>query len=413
MQFPVRTKIADVIFSCVRDRPQPTKVDSPHTKDVAPILRKFLARHAPRPANFVIPEFPFLKEHYRVRHLLDAINNLSQQSLTSSPGFFYKSKGFRTVKDVISSHENVRRIRARAHHIKSGHGKPLPVCTVSVARAVYDMEKKEVKRRVAWNFPFLVRIYEQMFAQPIIEQLPEHYILDPRTHHNTLCGIGGVKTDFSNFDASVPYWLLEACVNNLFSRIEDEYEDGGKKITLMPLLDAIRQYILRTPYIYKGRRFVKYHGVPSGSAFTNILDSMASYALLFNAHRKCLGPLYIATYGDDAAYRCEGCRFEDVARYLEGECGMKVKKEEGLGNNCLVYCKKYCYLGEPIHPTLWFINILNCVRHWKYRRGVAWQLAHWPFNPTPDQYDLLIKRYRARPGPLPRRLLEYLNLLRE
>lgn len=412
MQFSARTKIADFLFSCVRDRPKPTKVNSPHTKDVAPILRKFLAKHQPRPDKFKIPEFPFLMDSYRVRHLMDAIDNLSQQSLSSSPGFFYKSKGFMTVKDVISSEDNIRRIRARAHHIKKGSGKPLPLCTVSVARAVYDLEKKEVKRRVAWNFPFLVRIFEQMFAQPIIEQLPDHYILDPKTHHNTLCGEGSVKTDFSNFDASVPYWLLKDCVNNLFARIEDEYEHDEKKLSLMPLLAAIKTYILRTPYVYKGKHYRKYHGVPSGSAFTNILDSMASYALLYNAHRECFGPCYIATYGDDAAYRC-GCSFDRVARYLEEECGMKVKREEGLGYGCIVYCKKYCYFGTPIHPTLWFVNILNCVRHWKYRRGVAWQLAHAPFNPTPDQYDLLIKRYRARPGPLPRRLLEYLNLLRE
>lgn len=363
------------------------------------------------PPDFEFPQsFSFLQEQYRPLHFNDSIERFTPQSLRSSPGFFYRNLGYTTKGEVLRSKKAVGYIRRRIHFIKRGEYKPSSPAGVFVARAHFDLLKQRMKKRVAWCFPIEVTAMEAMFARPVIDSLPDDYIPKPETHHHRFCN-GGVQLDFSAFDATVPHWLVKEAVLNLFSRFDlTTYACGSKVSTrnsLLHVLAYIAEYITHTPYKVGAKWFKKYHGVPSGSMFTNILDSMISEAIVRYAHKGC-ARLSLCTYGDDTRYRCHNanCTPEVVIERLSQGFGMNARNEGVNRFNCLDYCKQKCFLGQPYHTGQWIMNILACLKSKRYIPSVAYQLTQPPFHLTEWQKREL---RNCKPGKLPPRLRAFLE----
>ncbi|QBP37032.1 putative RdRP [Lampyris noctiluca partitivirus-like virus 2] len=390
---------------------RPTKTYA-QSRDPASVIRQFRKRHLlTPPPDFEMPKhFSFLEESYKPLHFNDSLALFTPSSLASSPGFFYQNLGYKTKGDVLRSRKAVNHLRRRVHFIKQGQYKPAAPAGVFVARSIYDLQKQKIKRRVAWAFPIEVTVMEAMFARPVIDSLPCDYIPKPQTHHHRYCQTG-VQLDFNSFDASVPHWLVDMALCDLFSRFDLSTYACGNKVShgnsLIHVLTYLREYITRTPYKVGNKWYKKYHGVPSGSMFTNILDSMISEAVIRYCHKDC-GQIDVCTYGDDTRYRCKSntCTSQRIVARLKESFGMIARDEGTFRYGCLAYCKQRCFLGIPYVTGEWIMNILSCLKSRKYIRAVAHQLKQPPFPLQPWQKEELGSTV---PGKLPARLKKYLK----
>ena len=150
---------------------------------------------------------------------------------------------------------------------------------------------------------------------------------------------------------------------------------------------------MNTPVLVDGNVVTKQHGVPSGSMFTNIIDTIISKLVLTYLHRKsdCKGDSI--TYGDDAHSRNCTCSYSTIETLAKESFGMTIKIEKVNEHNCLTYCKAECHMGQPFHSGLWFSNILNCVPQ-KIRTQVAYCLRY--MQPTRFQLKQLSKLFPAK-----------------
>lgn len=390
-------------------------------RDISKQLRNYWAKHAD-PLEIELPNFPFLKETYQPYHFNDALAGITPQSLRASPGFRYANKGFATKAAVLNDKKAVNDIRCFIHNIKQGKPRtasPVKPCIVSATK---NLETGEIKTRMAWPFPIEVYAAEAMFARPIIDTLPDDYIPTPERCHYPFC-TSGYSVDFESFDQTVPLWLLKLCFDNLMSRFNLEYYadlgEGAAKVSskysLSYLIYYIRRYLCYTPFRIGNKLFKKYHGMPSGSMLTNILDTMISYTVMTYAHKIASCPAIIKTYGDDT-HIAHCCCFNPrgvstpaavgLVERVQRLFGMNIKLQETLPMRCHAYCKKKCFLGTTYHDGLWFSNILNCCQR-KYIPAVAYQLATPDFQATKIQREQLLQI--AKKGELPPKLQNFID----
>lgn len=147
------------------------------------------------------------------------------------------------------------------------------------------------KTRLVWMYPLEMTMLEAKFARPLIEvfkeiRSPMPYAL--RRHEigarlqYTLQSRNKVALDFSKFDSSVPRKLIYTAFRILRTWFHDfeDFDDEAWKL--------IQNYFIYTPIVmidgnlYKGKN----HGVPSGSYFTQLIDSIVNYIIITAAMLK-------------------------------------------------------------------------------------------------------------------------------
>ncbi|QDE53634.1 RdRp [Aspergillus flavus partitivirus 1] len=260
----------------------------------------------------VVPKFPTAVD-------------LVMDSSSGYPHFQKKSE----IRDQIL-HEG----RTWLHHAKSKdfHRVPLLPCSVGVRGALSP--ENDPKTRLVWMYPAAVTVAEGVYAQPLIKAIYEEkadlLLVGQETRFRLAKYLSlinedknrfGVGLDFSAYDtfpvqdlirdafaimkqnlAFGTYWDPEngnvtAGHDDLrnFERVRARAEKG---------YDNIMEYFIHTPLILPNGRIIrKHHGVPSGSHFTNLVDSIVNRLL-----QKTFG-LYtersirdLRTNGDDSAF---------------------------------------------------------------------------------------------------------------
>lgn len=147
------------------------------------------------------------------------------------------------------------------------------------------------KTRLVWGYPYSMTAIEGLFARPLIKELRKG--TTPMSLFMTKLVIGSnlrrssyrhnycYSIDMSSFDASISARLINIAFDiistwfDLDHAISNETSDifDSRKVFAL-----IRKYFTTSPIvmpdgnIYKGRR----HGVPSGSYFTQIVDSIVN-----------------------------------------------------------------------------------------------------------------------------------------
>lgn len=251
--------------------------------------------------------------------------DLVMDSSSGYPHFVRKSE----MKDQIL-HEG----RTWLHHAKSKdfHRLPLLPCSVGVRGALSPED--DPKTRLVWMYPAAVTVAEGVYAQPLIEamykQKAKYFLTGVESRSritrylallNEEKGQYGVGLDFSSFDCFPvvdliydafkilkqnvnfgSYWdpdndIVTAGTHDLrdWERVAKRAEHG---------YDNLVEYFVHTPIILPNGLVVrKHHGVPSGSHFTNLIDSIVNRLL-----QKTFG-IYtersirnLATNGDDSAF---------------------------------------------------------------------------------------------------------------
>lgn len=226
-------------------------------------------------ADFNIPKVKPL-------HINDSIRQF--QHVNRSPGLPYTQEGYKRKDEVPPE-----RIKQYVHNLKYGiYSRCDTPCTAAVKTTV----SKKNKFRLIWVYPAHMTFAEGMFANPLIRAYQARRgpygiwisyakgdmrsLMCRRSKHRLWLG-----ADWQNFDSTIPAWLIRDAFSILRDKIDfSSYADWGTPTdpdTLPRLWDRIVKYFIDTPIRFQDGVVVKTHrGVPSGSYFTNLIDSVIS-----------------------------------------------------------------------------------------------------------------------------------------
>lgn len=179
---------------------------------------------------------------------------------------------------MVSKLESLAYSFDREEQIRLGAKKPNPC-------VAYKRTQKENKTRLVWGYPLEMTIMEARFARPLIGAFldsrttmafgMQKYELGTYLKYNLKMYKHIMCLDYSKFDSSISSSLIAISFEILSSWFseEDKLKYGW---------DTIVKYFIHTPivmpdgHLYGG----KDHGVPSGSYFTQLIDSIVNTILI-------------------------------------------------------------------------------------------------------------------------------------
>jgi len=266
---------------------------------------------------------------------------------TTSPGFPWVNQRYATKGDVLSDPVATGKIHRAWDSIGRGVSWQLPDCLAFHRVVASEIDRTKV--RPVWGFPTDVILEEARYFLPLISFLKEHC-----DANDTFYGLGmetarsghrhlarnfelanvnyTMSGDLSNFDARVPAWLIR----DSFSMMSDWFDftkvrDSDGKIWNVNSSQTCRRWKAMVSYFVNtkvrtpsGLRVQKSHGVPSGSMWTNLIDTVANAVQMrfcFYRHQGEL-PAKDYYYGDDSQVFLTDCPdLDELARLLDQHFG--------------------------------------------------------------------------------------------
>jgi len=223
-------------------------------------------------------------------------------------------------------HEIYAQTRWLAHRMKQdGKGRfdptrtQIPPCMAGMRGHLSPAD--EVKTRLVWIYPAEMIVVEGQYAPRMYEEyqkLPDSPLLYGKSAQRLYTewllqyqeGENLVGLDFSAFDTSVPAWLVHTAFEIMHGNIEWETW-RGKRVSRRErqkwrnVWEAQKWYFINTPILMPdGRMFRKYRGVPSGSWWTQLVDSIVNHILVtYSAECQGIEIRKLKVLGDDSAFR--------------------------------------------------------------------------------------------------------------
>lgn len=241
---------------------------------------------------------------------------------TKSPGLPEKLEGYSTKREAVDDPNVLQRIRKIWYEIEARKRVDLPdVCCYARAQ-ICSRDRNKV--RSTWGYPLTVYMAEGSAFYPVLEHLKQwkdspiaygleignggmSYIQDALNDHPSATKIIG---DWSKFDKNVPPWMIRdafAIVEKLIDFtvvVDSEGKEWPVRIERsMRRWRRIIDYFINTPIRFSdGQRFMKHGGVPSGSCWTNIIDSILNMIMMRYLIYDTTGslPLFDLYLGDDS-----------------------------------------------------------------------------------------------------------------
>jgi hypothetical protein len=170
----------------------------------------------------------------------------------------------------------------------------------------------ELKVRSVWNYPAEITMIESIFSTDIyqyhkgntfspmfygsdsIKRLTDRLSVTIEQHEEA-------SIDFKGFDYDVPAWLINICFNILkegfgdfrgrcdnYGNVKPSAKEGPEQSSRV--FEFVRSYFIRTRIMLQdGTILKKCNGVPSGSQFTQLIDSMVNYIMItaLTHYRQC------------------------------------------------------------------------------------------------------------------------------
>lgn len=267
-----------------------------------------------------------------------------------SPGLPYILKGFKTKREVLEDKEQVSQIFGIWDSIGKGRQKGLPDVAGYFRAQIAELHKNKI--RAVWGFPVSVIVEEGRMFYPYLEWIkttdaPIAYRVEMATggmaYIDEMCNKFPqdtyLMTDYSNFDKTVPPWLIR----DAFSIVLNSFDDSkvqdveGKVWNVNPIRTQRRwkrlvDYFINTPVrLPRGDRYMKTGGVPSGSMFTNIIDTIINvivsrYSILMTTGKLPAADMYL---GDDAFIIANGkVNIQDIAQVSKDAFGMIINVDK-------------------------------------------------------------------------------------
>jgi len=254
----------------------------------------------------------------------------------------------------------------RERDVKEGRKAPNPC--VAFART-----QRGGKTRLVWGYPLEMTMMEARFARPIIDQFLR--VRTPMTIGTAKYKVGAkisctmrnrrhtYSLDYSKFDASISKeFILRA-----FSILETWFSPEDRTAHCW---ERIVHYFIHTPIVMPdGRLYVgKDRGVPSGSFFTQVIDSVVNLILVYYYlyQRKIrLSIDRLMVLGDDSIFAInEVVELEDIATCLE-EVGITLNVSKSKVDS-YHYLGAYWYMGIPKLPINEIIKRAICPERSRY-----------------------------------------------
>lgn len=265
-------------------------------------LWEALAKYGSRPAMRRLNEEAYAKALAKVRATFgrgtgDSVLHEHQLVQGAIPFQAKKSSGFPMMRDKASDES---RGLAAARNLLGNDRMPSP-CVASVR---VQQKQGGSKTRLVFAYPMEMTLLEGMFAPQLIEWVKDRvdsvtYAEGPQEvawkSNSVRLSRWVVETDFSSFDASISSRLIEDC----FAVLATHFNLKGQSAKAW---ERVVAYFVNTPIIMPDAGvYMTEGGVPSGSWFTNLIDSMVNLLFIEYAairleakHTSC------AVLGDDA-----------------------------------------------------------------------------------------------------------------
>lgn len=232
--------------------------------------------------------------------------------------------------------------------------------------------QRKGKTRLVWMYPLEMTIIEATVARPLINYFKniEHVMSFGDYSHET--GMRMRRSCASNrYFYSIDQSQFDSCVGPLFIQyafnafrtwfnLEDKIYDD---VTVKDVFDRIETYFITTPIVMPSeKRFPilvtgKRGGVPSGSYFTQLVDSFTNVALLMACSSKfglSLNDSNVCVLGDDGLFFCNDGRLQSLLNEMSkfvstfGFSLNSSKSECGLTTMDVPYLGRHWRNGFPI-----------------------------------------------------------------
>jgi len=316
------------------------------------VLRNVNKFFTPLPQDIPDSIFDSLNSVY---DYLERVCKLTSESLTpltirsaikllpndTSPGLPYTLEGIKTKGEVK---ERLFRDYNTLRKIPPGGFYDYP-CSAGIRLAL--TKKPDNKPRLVWVYPAVMITAESRFFGPLMSKIFSCLLFSwdfsfLRGGVNSLkqfCqGLTTYGTDVSGFDASVHPMVINHVFDWICSRFKLSKHDQHD-------FDVMRHYFINTPLWYKNRIYLKRQGVPSGSFFTQTIDSIVNVAYQleliksfkrFSVSRMTLEKefKFLRVLGDDSLvalyYEVTLEQFTQAARDLEHHYSVVINVEKGF-----------------------------------------------------------------------------------
>ncbi|XP_014230682.1 uncharacterized protein LOC106655011 [Trichogramma pretiosum] len=198
------------------------------------------------------------------------------------------------------------------------------------------------KLRHVWGRAFHHILIEGMVAQPLISRLlaedtpiymgrDMHKQMPTDIHLLIQVGFTAFCLDFSKFDASVNSFLVETAWDIIRELI------SFKDLSDHDVFDFCRTLFCKTPIVMPdGRLYYVTSGIPSGSYFTQMIDSIVNMLLIYMLldHYNHLDTTTIKVLGDDSIFALSSMLFGfDDAKDYFASFGMKLSDKTLTSND--------------------------------------------------------------------------------
>lgn len=250
--------------------------------------------------------------------------------------------------------------------------------------------QRKGKTRLIWMYPLEMTIIEATVARPLINYFKgiEHvmsfgdYSLETGLRFRKACSECKYyyAWDLSQFDSTIGPLFIHYAFNMIrtWYNLEDKiYED----VTVGDVIQKIEDYFITTPIVMpeKDKRFPtmvtgKRGGVPSGSYFTQLVDSFVNVALTYavSSHFGLnLTDDHINVLGDDNTFFCNDSRGEKlldaITAYLS-TFGFKLNRTKcqcGLTTEKVPYLGRDWRNGFPIRPMSHLVRSALYPEKWR------------------------------------------------
>ena len=236
--------------------------------------------------------------------------------------------------------------------------------------------QKKGKTRLVWGYPMSMTLLEGSFAKVLLSVFKKG--LSPMAFATTAKNLGSqilsssnnnkyfYSLDASQYDGTIQREIIHACfgIIRTWFRLDDEYAFGQSN---GEVLSIIERYFTYTPIVmptvsdekFQGILHTgKKHGVPSGSYFTQLIDSIANVIILGTMASRFgfqVTSHDCKVLGDDLLFFTDShLDIVELAKYAKETFGMKVnpvKSVQGRSDESIPFLGREWVNGLPTRSS--------------------------------------------------------------